>query len=124
MLDHGLAAALDSLAARSPVPTTVAYEADDRLLEPVELAAYFVASEALTNVAKYAHATTATVRVSRERRNAVIEITDDGVGGADQARGSGLRGLADRVEALDGHLSVVSPPGAGTTVTAELPCGS
>ena len=83
-----------------------------------------MASEALTNVAKYAHATTATVRVSREGRNAVIEITDDGVGGADQSRGSGLRGLADRVEALDGHLSVVSPPGAGTTVTAELPCGS
>jgi signal transduction histidine kinase len=124
VLNHGLAAALDSLAARSPVPTTVAFEADGPLLEPVELAAYFVASEALTNVAKYAHATTATVRVSRQGRSAVIEIADDGVGGADEAGGSGLRGLADRVEALDGRLSVVSPPGVGTTVTAELPCGS
>ena len=122
VLNHGLAAALDSLAARSPVPTTVAYETDDALAEPVELAAYFVASEALTNVAKYAQATTASVRVSRQGRNAVIEIADDGVGGADKAGGSGLRGLADRVEALDGRLSVISPPGAGTTVTAELPC--
>jgi signal transduction histidine kinase len=124
VLDHGLAAALDSLAARSTVPATVAYEADGDLPEPVELAAYFVASEALTNVAKYAHATTASVRVSRQGPNAVIEIADDGVGGADEAGGSGLRGLADRVEALDGRLTVVSPPGAGTTVIAELPCGS
>ena len=88
-----------------------------------ELAAYFVASEALTNVAKYAQATTASVRVSRRGRNAFIEIADDGVGGADGTAGSGLRGLADRVEALDGRLRVVSPPGAGTVVTAELPCG-
>ena len=124
VLDHGLAAALDSLASRSPVPTKVEYEADDPFLEPVELAAYFVASEALTNIAKYAHATTASVRVSRQGRNAVIEIADDGVGGADETGGSGLRGLADRVEALDGRLTVVSPPGAGTTVIAELPCGS
>jgi signal transduction histidine kinase len=124
VLNHGLAAALDSLAARSPVPTSVAYEANGPLPEPVELAAYFVASEALTNVAKYAQATTAGVRVSRQGRNAVIEIADDGVGGADAAGGSGLRGLADRVEALDGRLTVISPPGAGTTVIAELPCAS
>ncbi|HEX6698556.1 MAG TPA: histidine kinase [Solirubrobacteraceae bacterium] len=124
VLDHGLAAALDSLASRSPVPTKVDYEADDPLPEPVQLAAYFVASEALTNIAKYAHATTASVRVSRQGGSAVIEIADDGVGGADAAGGSGLRGLADRVEALDGRLTVVSPPGAGTTVIAELPCGS
>ncbi len=124
VLNHGLAAALDSLAARSPVPATVTYETNGDLPEPVELAAYFVASEALTNVAKYAQATTASVRVSRQGRNAVIEIADDGVGGADGARGSGLRGLADRVEALDGRLTVISPPGAGTTVIAELPCGS
>ena len=115
VLNHGLAAALDSLAARSPVAdgrrrTTPA----SPLPEPVELAAYFVASEALTNVAKYAQATTARVRVSQEGRNAIIEIADDGVGGADDAGGSGLRGLADRVEALDGRLRVVSPPGAGT----------
>jgi signal transduction histidine kinase len=124
VLNHGLAAALDSLAARSPVPTSVTYEANGPLTEPVELAAYFVASEALTNVAKYAQATAASVRVSHTPTNTVIEIADDGVGGADESRGSGLRGLADRVEALDGRLTVVSPPGAGTTVIAELPCGS
>jgi signal transduction histidine kinase len=124
VLNHGLAAALDSLAARSPVPTSVTYEANGPLPEPVELAAYFVASEALTNVAKYAQATAASVRVSHTPTNTVIEIADDGVGGADESRGSGLRGLADRVEALDGRLTVVSPPGAGTTVIAELPCGS
>jgi signal transduction histidine kinase len=124
VLNHGLEAALDSLAARSPVPTKVDYEGDGPLPEPVELAAYFVASEALTNVAKYAQATAASVRFARTRSRAVIEIADDGVGGADEARGSGLRGLADRVEALDGRLRVVSPPGAGTVVVAELPCGS
>ena len=123
VLNHGLAAALDSLAARSPVPTAVSYEATAPLPGPVELAAYFVASEALTNVAKYAEATSASVRVSQADSTAVIEIADDGVGGADAAAGSGLRGLADRVEALDGRLRVVSPPGAGTVVTAELPCG-
>ena len=123
VLDHGLAAALESLAARSPVPTSVTYEANGPLPEPVELAAYFVASEALTNVAKYAQATAASVRVSHTPTDTVIEIADDGVGGADESRGSGLRGLTDRVEALDGRLTVVSPPGAGTTVIAELPCG-
>jgi signal transduction histidine kinase len=124
VLDHGLEAALDSLAARSTVATTVSYEADGSLPEPVELAAYFVASEALANVAKYAQATSVKVRVSHVGPHAVIEIADDGVGGADEAGGSGLRGLADRVEALDGRLRVVSPPGAGTVVIAELPCGS
>jgi signal transduction histidine kinase len=123
VLDHGLAAALESLAARSPVATTIAYEATGRLPEPVELAAYFVVSEALANVAKYAQATGVTVRVSQAAGGAIIEIADDGVGGADEAGGSGLRGLADRVAALDGRLRVVSPPGAGTIVTAELPCG-
>jgi signal transduction histidine kinase len=90
----------------------------------VEFAAYFVASEALANVAKYAEATAVSVRVWRTGAAASIEISDDGVGGADRARGTGLRGLADRVEALDGRLRVVSPPGAGTVVTAELPCAS
>jgi signal transduction histidine kinase len=124
VLEHGLAAALNALATRSPVPTTVAYEANGRLPEPVELAAYFVASEALTNVAKYAGASTATVRVWRHDGHAAIEIVDDGCGGADDAQGSGLRGLADRVEALDGSLRVLSPAGGGTVVTAEMPCGS
>ena len=95
-----------------------------RLPEAVELAAYFVASEALANVAKYSRATHATVRVWQSGPKATIEIADDGIGGADDSRGSGLRGLADRVEALEGSLRVVSPAGAGTTVTAELPCGS
>jgi signal transduction histidine kinase len=124
VLDHGLDAALESLAARSPVPASVCFEAIDRLPAPVELAVYFVASEALTNVAKYARATSVSVRVARTGRRAVIEIADDGVGGADANGGSGLRGLADRVEALDGHLRVVSPPGAGTVVIAEVPCAS
>ena len=124
VLEHGLAAALDSLAARASVPTKVLFEACERLPEPVELAAYFVASEALANVAKYAHATTVSMRVWRTAAIANIEIADDGIGGADDTGGSGLRGLADRVEALEGHLRVSSPVGAGTVVTAELPCGS
>ncbi len=124
VLEHGLAAALQSLATRAPVATTVNYEPAGRLPEPVELAAYFVASEALANVAKYAHATSASVRVWQLGGNAAIEIADDGIGGADDTRGSGLRGLADRVEALDGRLRVTSRPGHGTTIVAELPCAS
>ncbi len=124
VLNHGLGAALDSLAARAGVATTVSFESPERLPEPVELAAYFVACEALANVAKYARASTATVRVSRRDGMAVIEIADDGVGGADESAGTGLRGLADRVAALDGTLRILSPPGAGTVVTAELPCAS
>jgi signal transduction histidine kinase len=124
VLEHGLAGALDALATRAAVATTVAYDAPGRLPAPVELAAYFVACEALTNVAKYADASAASVRVWRNGRVAFIEVADDGIGGADDSLGSGLRGLADRVEALDGSLRVVSPAGAGTTVTAELPCAS
>ena len=124
VLEHGLTAALDSLASRSTVATTVSCDTAARLPEPVELAAYFVASEALANVSKYAQATHATVRVWRDGDLAKIQIADDGIGGADDANGSGLRGLGDRVEALDGRLRVTSPPGAGTVVTAELPCGS
>ena len=92
-----------------------------RLPEQIELAAYFVASEALANVAKYANATWVSVRVWRGDGHVSIEIVDDGVGGADETRGSGLRGLVDRVEALDGSLQLTSPPGHGTTVTAQLP---
>jgi signal transduction histidine kinase len=124
VLEHGLAAALDSLAARATVPTKVLFEMSGRLPEPVELAAYFVASEALANVAKYAQASAVSMRVWRNGETASIEISDNGVGGADDTGGSGLRGLADRVEALEGHLRVSSPAGAGTVVTAELPCGS
>ena len=123
VLEHGLGAALDALATRSEIPTIVRCDVPGRLPEPVELAAYFVVAEALTNVAKYAQASEASVRAWRDGELAVVEVSDDGVGGADDTRGSGLRGLADRVEALDGRLRVVSPAGAGTVVTAELPCG-
>ena len=124
VLNHGLEPALTSLASRAGVATTVAFESPGRLPEQVELAAYFVACEALANVAKYAHASRASVRVSRRDGMAVIEIADDGVGGADETAGSGLQGLADRVAALNGTLRILSPPREGTVVTAELPCGS
>jgi signal transduction histidine kinase len=119
---RGLGAAIEALAARTPLPVTVALErAGARLPETVEVAAYYVAAEALTNVVKYAGASRATVRVARESDRAALEIADDGIGGADPARGSGLRGLADRVEALDGRLDVISPPGCGTRVRATFP---
>jgi signal transduction histidine kinase len=122
VLDHGLEPALESLASRSPVPAGVRYEVTDEPPPAVALAAYFVVSEGLTNVAKYARARRATVRVWRRAARLFVEVADDGIGGASADGGSGLRGLADRVEALDGRLNVVSPPGAGTVVTAELPC--
>jgi len=124
VLNHGLEAALNSLASRATVATTVSFEPRERLPEPVELAAYFVVCEALANVAKYAQATQATVRVSRRDGLVVVEIADDGVGGADEMAGTGLQGLADRVAALDGTLRILSPAGGGTVVTAELPCAS
>jgi signal transduction histidine kinase len=97
---------------------------EGRLPPPIEAAAYFVVAEGLTNVVKYAQASAVRVSVERVDGYAAVEIADDGIGGADQTGGSGLRGLADRVEALDGTLRVSSPQGAGTTVTASLPCGS
>jgi signal transduction histidine kinase len=89
----------------------------------VEAGAYFVVAEAVTNVARYARASRATVEVAREGDQLVVTVADDGIGGADPAKGSGLRGLADRVAALDGRLEVSSPPGVGTTVRAVIPCG-
>ncbi len=124
VLNHGLEPALQSLAGQATVPTEVMYSGGEALPEPVELAAYFVTCEALANVGKYARATSAAVRVTREGDGLVLEVFDDGIGGADPSRGSGLRGLTDRVEALDGRLSVLSPPGHGTIIRAELPCGS
>jgi signal transduction histidine kinase len=118
--ERGLEPALEALASRAPVPVTVEADAD-RLPEPVETAAYFVVAEALTNVAKYAQATRATVVVRRSNGRVTVEVSDDGVGGADAARGSGLRGLADRVAALDGSLELDSPAGHGTRVHAEIP---
>jgi signal transduction histidine kinase len=94
----------------------------ERLPAQVEAAAYFVVAEALTNVARYAGASRAEVRVERRESAVSVEVSDDGVGGADAASGTGLRGLADRVATLDGTLAVVSPPGEGTIVKAVLPC--
>ena len=103
------------------MPTAVSWDIAGELPQKIELAVYFVACESLANVAKYAQASTASVHLSRSDGSVIVEIADDGVGGADATAGSGLRGLADRVEALGGHLLVTSPPGAGTVVTAELP---
>ncbi len=104
-----------------PVPVELADIPDERLPEPIEAAAYYLIAEALTNVAKYAHAATVRVRVEAGDERVVVEVSADGGGGADAAGGSGLRGLADRVEALGGSLEVVSPAGRGTTVRAEIP---
>lgn len=119
---HGLAVAVESLSAHAPLPVRLEMCVEDRLPERVEVAAYYVISESLANVAKHAHASEA--RVSLERRDGylVVEIVDDGDGGADTERGSGLRGLADRVEALGGRLRVWTPLGGGTRVQAEIPC--
>jgi signal transduction histidine kinase len=119
--DRGLRAALEGLAGRSPVPVELRELPVDPLPQPIEAAAYFVVAEALTNVAKYAGATQAVVRVARHNGTAVVEVADDGVGGADPGRGSGLRGLLDRVAALDGSMRVMSPPGEGTRLRAEMP---
>ena len=105
-----------------PVRLTVAIE--ERLPEQVEVAAYYLVSESLANVAKHSAATSVTVDVSRTRDQVVADIIDDGIGGADTEAGSGLRGLADRVEALGGSLRVWSPRGGGTRVRAEIPCAS
>jgi len=119
--DRGLRTALEALAGRSPVPVELERTPPERLPAPVEAAAYFVVAEALTNVVKYAHASQARVSVSRNNGHAIVEIADDGVGGADPGRGSGLRGLADRISALDGRLELRSPDGAGTLLRAEIP---
>ena len=120
---HGLAVALESLAARAPLPVRLKVDVDGRVTEAVEVTAYYVVSECLTNIGKHAEATLATVAVMRLDGQVVVEVVDDGRGGADAERGSGLRGLADRVEALGGRLQVWTPRGRGTRVRAELPCG-
>jgi signal transduction histidine kinase len=121
LTDRGLEPALHSLASRAPVPVKIEAARDERLPGAVESAAYFVVSEALTNVAKYAKATQATVAVRRVDGVVTVDVTDDGVGGADATGGSGLRGLADRVASLDGTLRIESPAGRGTRVHAEIP---
>ena len=119
----GLGPALNALARRSAVPVEVALRTAGRLPEPVEIAAYYVVSEALTNAIKHAHTTAITVTVEADADDHVLRIAicDDGVGGADFTRGTGLVGLRDRVEALSGRILLDSPPGAGTRLRAELP---
>ena len=124
LADRGLAAAISGVAGRSPVPVSVRVEIDPRPGRAAETAAYFVVAEALANVGRHSRATCAEVAVTRAHDRLEITISDDGRGGADAAPGSGLAGLAQRVEALDGFFGVVSTPGEGTTVWAELPCGS
>jgi signal transduction histidine kinase len=119
--DRGLEPALEALAARAPIPVTVEGVPADPLPTDVEAAVYFVTSEALTNVAKYAHADEASIRVAVEDGRLRLEICDDGVGGAETSAGTGLSGLCDRVEALDGSLTVASPRGGGTMVKVEIP---
>jgi signal transduction histidine kinase len=122
LTDRGLGPALEALAGRAPLPVELEQVPGERLPLPVESAAYFVVSEALTNVSKYAQATHAQVSVARVNGRVTVEVRDDGIGGADPGRGSGLRGLSDRVSALDGRLEVMSEQGRGTTVRAVVPC--
>jgi signal transduction histidine kinase len=121
LTDRGLKAAVDALVNRAQVPMEVADIPDDRLPESVETAAYYLIAEAVTNVAKYAHATHVAVSAKADDGHLVVLVTDDGVGGADPSGGTGLRGLSDRVEALHGHLRVESPRGGGTQISAEIP---
>ena len=120
--DHGLAVALESLATRATISVQVIGVPRERLPEHVELAAFFIVSEALTNVAKHARASSAVVEFDKTVVLLIVEVRDDGVGGASADAGTGLRGLADRVEALGGRLRVWSPAGRGTRVRAEIPC--
>ena len=124
LTDHGLTPAVEALSARAPLPVEVNGLPSARLAEPIEAAAFYVVSESLTNIAKYASASLARVDLARDDGVLVVEVSDDGVGGADADKGSGLRGLSDRVEALGGRFRVSSEQGRGTTVRAELPLQS
>jgi signal transduction histidine kinase len=122
LTDRGLGPALEAIMARAPLPVELTELPEKRLPEPVEAAVYYVVAETLTNIAKHARAESATVGVTLVGNSARVVITDDGIGGADPARGSGLRGLADRIEALNGSLRIESPPQAGTRIEAQIPC--
>jgi signal transduction histidine kinase len=121
---HGLEIALEQLVARAVVPVRLKVRVEGRLSESLEVAAFYLVSESLANVGKHSNATSASVEVARTNGQVVIEVIDDGIGGADTERGSGLRGLADRVEALEGRLRIWSPKGGGTRLRAEIPCAS
>jgi signal transduction histidine kinase len=118
--DHGLGPALEALASRTPVPVEISGVPEEPLARPVEAAAYFVTAEALTNIAKHAHARSAWVDLELDNGCLRLRVRDDGVGGANPD-GNGLHGLRDRVDALDGQLEIESPPGGGTAVTVEIP---
>jgi signal transduction histidine kinase len=122
LVERGVAAALDDLSRRAALPVRLDVTVSGRMPEQVEGAAYFVASEALANAAKHSHASELRLAASRRDDVLIVEVSDDGIGGAAAGSGSGLRGLADRVEALGGRLTVSSPPGRGTTLRAEIPC--
>jgi signal transduction histidine kinase len=121
LTERGLGPAVQALCERSTVPTDCEVAIDERLTDQVEATAYFVVAEALTNTAKYAHATAARVEIRRHGPELVVDVTDDGRGGAALDAGTGLRGLGDRLAAIDGTLSVTSPPGEGTHLQARLP---
>ena len=122
LTDRGLGPALEAILARAPLAVELTDLPDERLPEPVEAAIYYVVAETITNIAKHAQAESATVSVTLARQTARVVITDDGIGGADPARGTGLRGLADRIEALDGGLRIDSPNERGTRIEALIPC--
>ncbi|MEZ4572516.1 MAG: sensor histidine kinase [Thermomicrobiales bacterium] len=124
LTDRGLRPAVSALAARSPVPVDLNISLDDRVPARVESAAYFIIAEALTNVARHSQASAATVTIRRFGDLLLVDIEDDGVGGADMNRNGGLAGMRDRAVALEGRVVVESPPGRGTLVHVELPCGS
>ena len=122
LTDRGLGPALEAILARAPLPVELTDLPEERLPEPVEAAVYYVVAETITNIAKHAQAESATVSVTLTGRTARVVITDNGIGGADPARGSGLRGLADRIEALDGGLRIESREARGTRIEAQIPC--
>jgi signal transduction histidine kinase len=122
--EEGLEAAVEAVAGRASLPVTVRVSVHDRLPDAVELAAYLLVSEALTNVAKHASASHAAVRLERTARTLLVVVADDGVGGAQATSGSGLTGLRDRLAALDATFVVESDAGAGTTISTEIPCAS
>ena len=121
LTDHGLPTALASLAGRAPLPVELVVDLGERPDEAIEVAAYYVVSECLTNIAKYARAQSAAVTVGEDAGDLLVGVADDGIGGASLAKGSGLQGLADRVAALGGELAVESAPGEGTVVEARIP---
>jgi signal transduction histidine kinase len=122
LAERGLEAALSELCDRSPLPAVLEISAARRLAPEVEVAADFVASEALANAAKHSHALKVRIRAWQREHLLILEVCDDGIGGASPGGGSGFRGLADRVEGVSGALVVSSSAGAGTTVRAEIPC--